>query len=411
MKLTKKKIEIFIVVAVLVAAALPAFVAQTGTYPLTIIDGASMYPTLQNGDMVYYHSVANKNTIPNGTVIVFVQGNSGFSMFDGLVRPVVIHRVVGQVVADDGTVNYVTKGDNNDVNDPFLTRADHVLGVQGQQIPMVGLFILFLKSPQGLIATVGIITLTYLSMYDIRRRREKSKEKLLGSLAKKVLNGYMSEKQFKKLELAVKYSEEVEGGGLKDRSILALADWMRNGGLDENWKMRVVTCPACFHIAVGIQGSKDNSVRICSYCNDVKTWDTTLMLNEENLNNVLAESIDEAFSSLGERAKAALYRHLEKDFSLKRKEIPCKLEDLNFASEKIFGDSAKKLDLLIVNTFKKNLLFICRVDPKSATLQEFVKRVKENIEQIEKDLPPQDNVAITVADAEAALCTEVIAQK
>jgi len=49
--------------------------ARTGTYPIAIVDGNSMYPKLQNGDLAYYIATNTAN-IPNGTVIVFVQGDT-----------------------------------------------------------------------------------------------------------------------------------------------------------------------------------------------------------------------------------------------------------------------------------------------------------------------------------------------
>ena len=218
MKVTKKRIGIILLVVIFSGLVLLPLSADTSSYPLAIVDGSSMYPTLQNGDIVYFHSVANASSIANGTIIVFVQGNTG-SLFDGLVRPVVIHRVVGEVIQADGYVNYVTKGDNNDVNDPFLTRSDHVLGIASQSIPKVGLLILFLKSPQGLIATIGIISLAYLSMYEIDRKNDKKKEKFLGSLAKKVLNGYLSNEQFRKLELAVNTLTSLSGNSQGQKHI------------------------------------------------------------------------------------------------------------------------------------------------------------------------------------------------
>ena len=120
MKFTKKKLELLLLVVVgLIIILLPVY-ARTGSYPLVIVDGNSMYPTLQNGDVVYYHAATNNANIPNGTIIVFVQGETGISILDGMVRPVVIHRIVGQITQSDGQVCYTTKGDNNNVNDPFL---------------------------------------------------------------------------------------------------------------------------------------------------------------------------------------------------------------------------------------------------------------------------------------------------
>ena len=72
-RFTKTKIEILILVVVASIVIFLPLYARTGTYPLAIINGNSMYPHLQNGDLVYY-SATNVENIPNGTVIVFVSG-------------------------------------------------------------------------------------------------------------------------------------------------------------------------------------------------------------------------------------------------------------------------------------------------------------------------------------------------
>jgi signal peptidase I len=255
-----------------------------------------MYPTLQNGDLVFYKATDTEH-IPNGTIIVFVQGGTSDPLLDGLVRPVLIHRVVGEEIQSDGTVCYQTKGDNNQANDPFLTQPDQVLGVATLTIPKVGLLVLFLQSPQGLIATIGIISLAYLSVQDMRRKEEKKKDNLLGALAKKVLSGDLSNEQFEKLELAVKYSDNIESSDLEDPSVLALVNWLKNGGLDQNWKIKTVICTKCSGIAIELEGEKNSSFIICPKCHNEKAGNKTMVLTEKGSNELLLEPIAEAFSS------------------------------------------------------------------------------------------------------------------
>jgi signal peptidase I len=256
------------IIAVSAVATLP-FWAHTGAYPLSIVDGNSMYPNLQNGDLVYFSGVNNQR-IPNGTIIVFVQGETGISLLDGLVRPVVIHRIIGEVIQSDGTVYYETKGDNNDAKDPFLTKPDNILGVATQNIPKIGLLFLFLKSPQGLIATVGIISLGYLSLQENKRTEEKKTQKLLGALAKNVLNGDISDEQFKKLELVIKYSGDFKDSFLEDKNALALQDWLKKGGLEQKWTIKTIACTTCRGKAIKFEGAKNNSAEICYRCSEVK---------------------------------------------------------------------------------------------------------------------------------------------
>jgi len=287
MKFTKKKVEVLILIIVVSAVILPPICARTESYPLTIVNGNSMYPNLQNGDLVYY-SATDTAHIPNGTVIVFVQGDTSDPLLDGLIRPVLIHRIVGEEIQSDGTVCYQTKGDNNQANDPFLTKSNQVLGVATLTIPKVGLLVLFLQSPQGLIATVGIISLAYLSVIDMRRREEKKKDKLLGALAKKVLSGDLSNEQFEKLELAVKYSDDIESSDFEDPSVLALVDWLKNGGLDQNWKIKTVICTKCSGIAIELEGEKNNSLIICRQCHNEKAGNTIVVLTEKEIAEALS---------------------------------------------------------------------------------------------------------------------------
>jgi len=248
-------------------------------------------------------------------------------------------------------------------------------------VPKVGLFVLFLKSPQGLIATIGIISLAYLSIHDMKRKEEKKKEKLLAALSKKVINGDLPNEQFGKIELAIRYSDDIESFGIKDPSILAFVGWLKNGGLDQNWKLRNVTCNNCSGIALELRGEKNNSLAICPHCHRV-LWNTTMVLTEKIFNKVLLQSIDESLSSLGSASKVNLYSHLETAFTLKKKEIPTRLDDFSFALERILGKGAIHLNLLLIENFKKKLSSFCHMNHKSSDFQEYVKQAKECVENM-----------------------------
>ena len=208
-KLTKRILTTVIPVVVIAILVLAPFYMNTHSFPTAIVEGNSMYPNLQNGDLVLFHGVSNPNTIPNGTIIVFVQGSTGVSLLDTLTKPVVIHRVIGRVIQADGTVYYQTKGDNNALPDPQLTQADHVLGTPVGVIPKAGILFLFIQSPQGLVATIGFIVLVYLSNYDAKISEIRKKSKLLTMLSKKVFEGKMSVDEFRKLEVVLNYQEMV----------------------------------------------------------------------------------------------------------------------------------------------------------------------------------------------------------
>jgi len=281
-------------IVVLIVIFLPLY-AGTSSYPLAIVSGNSMYPTLQNGDLVFYKAINTAN-IPNGTIIVFVQGDTSEPLLDGLVRPVLIHRIVGEEIQSDGTILYQTKGDNNQANDPFLTKPDQVLGVATVVVPKVGLLVLFLQSPQGLIASIGIISLFYLGLQDMSRKEEKKKDNFLGALAKKVLSGDLSNEQFEKLELAVKYSDDIESYDLEDPSILSFVDWLKNGGLDQDWKIKTVVCTKCSGIAIELVEENNNSLTICFKCHNEKKGNPNTVSAEKESTELLVAPNEEALS-------------------------------------------------------------------------------------------------------------------
>jgi signal peptidase I len=238
----------------------------TRTYPLIIVDGSSMNPTYLNGDLLLYQG-ASETTIPNGTIIAYMPGDTGLVALDYLVRPIIVHRIVGEVVQSDGTVYYRTKGDNNQFDDPALVRADQVLGTPVTDVPIAGLFVLFLKSPQGLIFIIGAAVFFYMAKNDRERKRDKNKKDLLAIMARMSLNGEMSQKQFEEFQLAVEYGEELSPAWLKNPVHASLAEWMKSGGLTEDWKEEPAKCPRCLQAATMIRGTKDYFL-ICPRCLD-----------------------------------------------------------------------------------------------------------------------------------------------
>lgn len=71
-------------------------------------------------------------------------------------------------------------------------------------------------------------------------------------------------------------------------------------------------------------------------------------MSEEEFDRLLLEAVEEAFIAMGESSKQAIYFHLEKGFTIKKHEIPNKLEAFANAIEKIFGLGANFLEILIM---------------------------------------------------------------
>ena len=107
---------------------------------------------------------------------------------------------------------------------------------------------------------------------------------------------------------------------------------------------------------------------------------------KKTFEDLLLESVDEAFASLGESVRQAIYFHLEKKFKLAKKDIPYRPEDFVAGLEKIFGLGARFLEILIMKKLyekidqplkwneNKELVF---VDYVAVAKQSFSKKNKE----------------------------------
>jgi hypothetical protein len=71
-------------------------------------------------------------------------------------------------------------------------------------------------------------------------------------------------------------------------------------------------------------------------------------IREKKFNDILIESIDEAFLTLGETTRAAIYLNLESKFGLSKQDIPDKVGDFSDALDRIFGQAARQLEVLIM---------------------------------------------------------------
>ena len=75
----------------------------------------------------------------------------------------------------------------------------------------------------------------------------------------------------------------------------------------------------------------------------------------KSFSKLLLEAVDYALSSLGGSAKQSVYFHLEKKFNLARNDIPSRIEDFDRGLEKIFGNGARFLEILIMRKLYEEL--------------------------------------------------------
>jgi len=135
-------------------------------FPLIVLTD-SMFPEIESGDLIICRT-AEPEEIRVGDVIAFFDpAGSGSS--------VVTHRVT-EVLEQDGSLAWRTKGDANNAEDRLPVPAKKLVGVYNRSIPGLGSVVLFMQSTAGLIVCV-VCPILLLVGWDILRRRKYEKSK------------------------------------------------------------------------------------------------------------------------------------------------------------------------------------------------------------------------------------------
>jgi len=134
----------------------------TGTgVPLAIVEGYSMWPTYDNGDILLIVGV-DPSDLKVGDVIIYKK-------YDGTL---VVHRIVDKSYMDGKWV-FRTKGDNNSYPDPYPVWEDQVVGrVAGRLIPKVGIVFKALMPYKYAIICLLIITAVILAMWSSSKKEK-----------------------------------------------------------------------------------------------------------------------------------------------------------------------------------------------------------------------------------------------
>jgi hypothetical protein len=109
-----------------------------------------------------------------------------------------------------------------------------------------------------------------------------------------------------------------------------------------------------------------------------------------SFDSLLLEAVDEAFSSLGESVRVAIYFHLENTFGINKRDIPAKIAVFSDALEKVFGAGVKHLEILFMKNLHAKLEVTCKwpayeyplckwIVPEM-TFQEYVRLMRQNFE-------------------------------
>ncbi len=132
-----------------------------GTTPMAVLSG-SMSGTAEDhievGDLIFINKIEPEE-LEAGDVIAYMDGTM-----------VVTHRIVEVQTAEDGSIQWITKGDANNSNDLKPISETQLVGIYTARIPKVGDIALFLQQPLGMVLFIGIPLLAFI-IYDIIRRQ------------------------------------------------------------------------------------------------------------------------------------------------------------------------------------------------------------------------------------------------
>lgn len=137
-----------------------------GMFPMIVLTD-SMYPVIESGDLILCHTLEAED-VQVGDVITFYD-----PMGNG--TSVVTHRVL-EITVKDGRPQFVTKGDNNNVEDQVPVDAEDLIGIYRNRIPKAGNVAMFMQTTPGLIVCV-VCPIILLVGYDMLRRKKYEKEK------------------------------------------------------------------------------------------------------------------------------------------------------------------------------------------------------------------------------------------
>lgn len=106
---------------------------------------------------------------------------------------------------------------------------------------------------------------------------------------------------------------------------------------------------------------------------------------ERDFEKILLEAVDEGLSSLGESSKLAVYFHLQENFDVKKEEISRNVEAFADAMEKIFGQGANYLEILIMKRLHEKIQGAPKLeDSADFTFAEYIASARRDLLQKSK---------------------------
>ena len=138
-------------------------------HQIYIVQSNSMSPTFKTGSLLIIKKV-DVTAIRENDIITFRRNRDNVAT---------THRVM-RILNDEG-LQFVTRGDANNVDDPLPVSAEDVSGIVVASLPYIGYFIGFIRTKQGLLICI-IIPALILMIFQVLKllKEEKKKERKPG---------------------------------------------------------------------------------------------------------------------------------------------------------------------------------------------------------------------------------------
>ncbi|UZJ80076.1 signal peptidase I SipW [Fictibacillus sp. KU28468] len=141
---------------------------------MMLVLSGSMEPTIKTGSAIFIKELKNPTKLKKGDVITF---------YSPIKKNTIVTHRIKEVKGTGQMVEYITKGDNNQANDPLSVSPQNVLGkYSNTEIPYFGYVSSFLQSKKGLgimliIPGLLLILVEIISVWRLLSRWDKQKEK------------------------------------------------------------------------------------------------------------------------------------------------------------------------------------------------------------------------------------------
>lgn len=170
-KITKKifkRVILIILIILFVVNLILSFEENThilGFYMFNIVS-ESMEPTFFKDDLVVVKKIEVSN-LQKGDIITFRQEDR-----------IISHRIV-KIIIEKGKMKFITKGDNNEVQDKDSIEINNIYGKVVFSIPKIGKLIHYIQNSRGFINIFifVIIVFVLVSLKDNQRNNRKIKRK------------------------------------------------------------------------------------------------------------------------------------------------------------------------------------------------------------------------------------------